>query len=60
MRKIVDFWVKSGVFEGSALIGECEGTVRRESVLNHIRGVKDAGGNWSSGRDIRRILRRRS
>ena len=60
MRKIVDFLVESGVFEGSALIGECEETVRWGLILNLSGGMNDAGGDWSSGRDIRRILRRRS
>ena len=57
VRGIVDFWVKSVDFEGNVIIGECEGSVRRESILNRIRGVKDAGGYGRSGRYIYRIMR---
>ena len=60
VRGIVDFWVKSVDFEGNVIIGEYEGTVRWGLILNYIRGMKDAGRDWSSGPDIRRILRRRS
>ena len=34
------------------LIGECEGTVRRELILNLSGGVKDARGAGRSGRYI--------
>ena len=52
--------MKSVDFEGNVNIGECEGTVRRGLILNLAGGMKDAGGDWRSGRCIYRILRRRS
>ena len=60
VRSIVSFFVKSVDFEGNAIIGRCEGTVRWGLILNHIRGVKDVGGDGRSGRYIYRIMRWRS
>ena len=53
----MSFFVKSGVFEGNAIIGEYEETMRRGLILNLSRGMNDAGGYWRSGRYIYRILR---
>ena len=57
VRKIVSFLVKSVDFERNVNIGEGEGTVRRGLILNRLRGVKDAGGYWRSGRCIYRNMR---
>ena len=51
-RRRVSFLVKSVDFEGNVNIGECEGTVRRGLILNLSGGMKDAGGDWRSGRYI--------
>ena len=57
MRRRVSFLVKSVDFEGNDIIGKYEGTVRRGLILNLSGGMKDAGGDWRSGRCIYRIMR---